>query len=289
MKIMIVHNEYGKFSGEEAVVQGQKALLEQYGHDVCLFTRSSAAIPSMFLGKLRAFFSGIFNPFARHAFNNFLQIHRPDIIHIHNLFPLLSPSILLKCHVQRRPVVMTVHNYRLICPNGLFMTGGKICERCAGGREYWCVWNSCEGNFMKSLGYALRNYSARFLQCYLKNVTCYAALTYFQRTKLIDEGYPSEKIFVIPNMTDLTAKTETEVGNFIGYVGRISPEKSVDTLISAAYKCENIPFIAAGSYEKLPELPKGAPANFQFLGQLNRPQVEEFITLSRIITLQYLL
>ncbi len=167
MKICLVHNEYGTFSGEEAVVASQVGLLEKHGHTVCQFTRSSTEIPQMKFGPLQALCSGIYNPFSVQSFRRFLSDLRPDLVHIHNLYPLISPAVLHVCKEFSLPVVMTLHNYRLMCPNGLFMVNGTICEKCRGGRELWCLLNNCEGNLGKSLGYALRNYIARIRKSYL--------------------------------------------------------------------------------------------------------------------------
>ncbi len=125
MRILIVHNEYGRFSGEEAVVRSLADLLRGQGHEVRAFTRSSADIPSLHLGALRAFFSGIYSHASRKALRHVIQQERPDIIHIHNLFPWISPAILPECRRAGVPVVMTVHNYRLVCPNGLHMPKGR--------------------------------------------------------------------------------------------------------------------------------------------------------------------
>jgi glycosyltransferase involved in cell wall biosynthesis len=286
MKICLVHNEYGTFSGEEAVVASQVKLLEEHGHQVCRFTRSSVEIERMMLGQLRAFCSGIYNPFSARAFRRFLVDQRPDLVHIHNLYPLISPAVLHVCKEFSLPVVMTLHNYRLICPNGLFMVGGKICEKCRGGKEYWCIFRKCEGSLLKSLGYALRNFAARVRKDYLHNVHVFAALTYFQRQKLVSEGYPAERVMVMPNMSQPAGETGTEdLGNYIGYVGRVSPEKGVDTLLEAADKHPQIPFQVAGGYDKYPELIARASGNFHFLGHLARNSVDNFIAQSRIIVM----
>lgn len=285
MKVCLVHNEYGKFSGEEAVVQNQIALLRMNGHSVCKFERSSSEISDMFLGQVRAFFSGIYNPLSKKQFKKFLEHKRPNIVHIHNLYPFISPSILDVCADMDLPVTMTVHNYRLICPNGLFMVRGKVCERCSGGKEYNCIFKNCEESLLKSIGYALRNYFARVRKSYLEKVDMYAVLTDFQRCKLIEAGFSQRKIVIIPNVVDFNPANYKEVGSYIGYVGRISPEKGAEKLVSAAVQCKNVLFKAAGDFEKLPDLPGIAPSNFKFVGQLDRPEIEDFFQQSRAIVL----
>src|SRR5690606_19842749 len=123
------------------------------------------------------------------------------IVHVHNLYPLISPAILPRIKKFKIPVFMTVHNYRLLCPNGLLYTHGSICEKCTGGfRELNAIINNCEGSIFKSAGYALRNYWARKAKYYSANVDAFLCLTNFQLNKLISEGLEESKCFLLSNM-----------------------------------------------------------------------------------------
>jgi len=286
MRVLVIHNKYGRFSGEEAVVEGLAELLNVHGHEVVRFVRSSAEIPNMRLGRVRALFSGVHSRSSCRRMRRMLQECQPDIVHVHNVYPLISPSVLRVCREAGAPVVMTVHNYRLVCPNGLHMTRGEVCEKCRGGREYWCVLRNCEGSLPKSLGYALRNWVARKRRAFLDNVAMYAALTEFQRQRLIAEGFPAERIAVVPNMVacDGCAVGE-ETGDYVAYVGRISPEKGVRHLLSAARRLPDVAFKAAGGYDRMPHLPGEAPANFEFLGQLGTERLNGFYSRARMLVL----
>ena len=286
MRILMVHNAYGRFSGEEAVVSGVSRLLRDNGHDVSEMTRGSEEIAQMRLGKVRAIFSGIHSPSSCRRMRQALREHRPDVVNVHNVYPLISPSVLKVCRQEGVPVVMTVHNYRLICPTGLFMTDGKVCRRCRGGREYWCLLRNCQGSIPKSLGYALRNWVARKRHSFLANVTIYAALTEFQRQILIDEGYPADRIMVVPNMaTGQGIAASDELGSYVGFVGRVSPEKGVETLRQAARLLPEVPFKVAGDYEPSSGLTQGAPTNLEFLGRLGGQDLSEFYRQARLIVL----
>lgn len=279
MRVLLVHNSYGKFSGEESVVAEQAQLLEANGHEVLRFERSSAEIHN-FRDKIRAFFAGIYNPASARKMRGIMRERRPDIVHIHNLFPFISPSILAECRKAGIPVVITVHNYRLVCPNGLHMSHGQICEKCSGGKEWWCVLRNCEGSFFKSFGYALRNYIARTLRLFHDNVTIYACLTEFQRQKLIDAGFQGSRIVVIPNMCNVRGSEPSTNGEYVGFVGRISPEKGIDVLLRCAEMLKHIPFKVAGDLES--GICKSAPPNVEFCGFLQGDDLDMFRQRMRI-------
>jgi len=368
MKILIVHNAYGKTSGEEVVIDNLAVLLATRGLEVLRFSRSSAAIEETRLGKIPAFFSGIHNHFSRRAFGRFLRTTRPDVVHIHNLYPLISPSILPECTAQSVPVVMTVHNFRLACPNGLLMSHGEVCHRCLGGREYWCLLRNCEQDIFKSTGYALRTAAARVLRRYYDHVDHFLCLSAFQKDLLVKEGLPADRATVLPNPVSFVAqdsgqKQETfaqvhktrnchsreggnpenemdprqahsgmtvggsptcpfgddrwmdsqqarsgltdewipasvtyrssttgmtisgfeQCGGYVAYVGRLSPEKDILTLIKSARKLGNVPFKFAGSYHRMPEVAKQKPENCEFLGQLDAEDLARFYRNARMV------
>jgi glycosyltransferase involved in cell wall biosynthesis len=297
MKVLLVHNEYGKVSGEEVVVRSLRQLLEEHGHNTPTYFRSSAEIMGSALGAAKAFFCGMYSIPARSAMRRRLLGERPDVVHVHNLFPLISPSILGACHRAGVPVVMTVHNYRLVCPNGLHLSRGQVCERCIGGREYHCVLNRCEGGLLKSAGYALRNALARKLEFFHRHVTLFTALTEFQRRRLIDAGFCADRITVLPNMVssddddnhddhdDGTTVGGQPLGEWVGYIGRVSPEKGMPALLAAAAALPHVPFKIAGAYDRMPELLDSAAPNVQFVGHLGPGELDEFYRRSRIIVL----
>jgi glycosyltransferase involved in cell wall biosynthesis len=219
MKVLIVHNMYGQISGEETVIENLAALLKKRGVSVCRFSRSSAEIADKLSGKAAAFFSGIHNPFAAKAFGEFLQSNRPDVVHIHNLYPLISPSILPVCKDFGVPVVMTVHNFRLACPNGLLLSHGEICHRCLGGREYWCVLRNCENDIFKSTGYALRTAVARMLRRFYDNVNHFICLSEFQKNILVSEGMPADRVSVLANPVSFAQVHKTKNNNTESPIG----------------------------------------------------------------------
>jgi len=289
MKILLLHNSYGQFSGEEAVVEMQKILLEAHGHTVECYSRSSAGIKGPG-GKINAFFSGFYNARSIREVREMISGGQPDIVHIHNLFPLISPAILPLIKSLNNPsthqlinssahqlisspakLVMTIHNYRLICPNGLFFTHDEICERCSGGREWNCILHNCEYSALKSTGYALRNLWARRRRFYLDNVDAFLCLTEFQKIKLTENGFPGERCHILPNfVTPATALTqEFSKPGYVLFAGRLNTQKGFGLLAQAASLIPDIPVRVAG--EGKPDYLKtlSIPVNMELKGKLD--------------------
>jgi glycosyltransferase involved in cell wall biosynthesis len=282
----MVHNKYAVLSGEEIMVARIINLLRHNNHEVQTFFKDSAEIGNCFLRKTSSFFNGIYSFSARREILKVLDQFRPDCVQIQNLFPLISPSILSLIKSRGIPIVMRCANFRLICPNGLFLSHEQLCEKCHGGHEYWCVFKNCENSIFKSVGYALRNYVARKLRLYNKNVSLYIAQTAFQKRYLIKENIPSERIVVIQNMFSSTSiAINSALGDYIGYVGRISPEKGIDTLMNAAIECNHISFKLAGNYWRMPHLSRQKPDNFDLVGHVASSVLHKFYNNSRIIVL----
>lgn len=286
MRILMVHNKYAVLSGEEIMVDRIINLLRHNNHEVQTFFKDSAEIGDGFLKKANSFINGIYSFSARREILKVLDQFRPDCVQIQNLFPLISPSILSLIKSRGIPIVMRCSNFRLICPNGLFLSKEQLCEKCHGGHEYWCVFKNCENNIFKSVGYALRNYVARKLKLYTENISLYIAQTEFQKRYLINENVPSKCIVVIPNMSsDTNISVNNNLGDYIGYVGRISPEKGIDTLINAAIECNHISFKLAGNYGRMPHLSKHKPENLDLVGHVALSALHNFYNNSRIIVL----
>lgn len=284
MRVCLVHNAYGQLSGEEVAVKALGDCLTSRGHAVIPFFRSSADLDGRQLAKIGVFFTGVYNATARKQFARMLDTERPDVVHIHNLFPLISPSILDETRCRDIPTVMTLHNYRLLCPTGLMFSHGEVCHRCLGGREWWCTFRNCTGEWPKSAGYALRNAVARIRRSFLEGVDRFIALTEFAKSMLVRNGYPAERIDVVRNIVNLEgARSDSPSGDYVGYVGRISREKGVDTIVESARECPEIKFRFAGHYQRMPDLPRRASKNCEFLGQLPATEVSDFVSTARFM------
>lgn len=287
MKFLIIHNRYSRTGGEESVVAFQKQLLLSHGHQVTLYERSYAEIRQWRLGRVASFFSALYNRRSVREISQILDRESFDAAIVHNLFPVISPAILPILRKRGIKVLMSLHNYRLICPTGLCFTSNRICEKCGAGslREFNCTVNRCEGSLAGSFAYSVRSYVARIRGSYIKNVDYFLALSEFQKQKLIQYGYPASKIKILSNALDLSTMPISKVGHredFIGFVGRLSPEKGVDLLLEVARRLPNLRFRIAGELAERCSI-DNLPQNVELLGLLNRDQLADFYSSARAI------
>ena len=286
MRILLIHNHYGGISGESTVMEVHKSMFSSHGHQVRCYTRSSVELEAMKFGKARAFFSGFHNPASVREVKKVVEEFMPDVVHVHNLYPLVSPAILPHIRKFGVPVVMTVHNYRLLCPNGLFYNRTGICEECAGGKEWNCVRFNCEESLPKSIGYALRNAWARLARYYLDNVDAFLCLTEFQKQKLIDNGFARDRCFVLPNFIDEEG-TEGTDGNGknegVVFIGRLNRQKGADLLIRAASEIPQINFNLIGAVDESVVNQADLPPNVACLGVVSEEVKREMIGNARIL------
>lgn len=285
MKLLLVHNDYGKYSGEEAVVDKMAVMLTGRGYDVVQLRMSTAGVRDSLSGQIRGFLNGIYSPSGVLAMRDALEKYCPDVVNVHNLYPFISPVALRQCKKAGVPVVMTVHNFRLICPTGLFMRDGAPCEECLNkGNEWGCLRHNCEGSMLKSLGYTLRNVAARWRRDYKDCVTSFACITDFQRQKLIQAGFDPKKIVVIPNSVCCNDSAKPQHSEYVAYLGRLSYEKGFDQLIAAAKTLPDIKFRIAGAARQ-GDVVANIPSNVELLGYVTGQTLSDFIANAAFIVM----
>lgn len=285
MKILLVHNNYGKYSGEEAVVDKMATMLQGLGHEVAQLRMSTEGLRDSAFGKIKGFVAGIYSPAGVRAMREALKREKPDVVNVHNLYPFISPAALRECKHAGVPIVMTVHNFRLICPTGLFMRDGGPCEYCLQkGNEWGCVKFNCENSVLKSMGYAARNAVARLRRHYIDCVDKFACITDFQRRKLIEAGFPAGKITVIPNSMDADVVSMPKQGDYVAFSGRLSREKGVDLILEAARRNPEIPFKLAGAARD-PQLIAKLPDNVELMGYLSGEDLKNFYDNARFFVM----
>jgi len=239
LSVLIVHNAYQQRGGEEAVVEAEAAMLQAQGHPVQRYERHNDEVPGR--NAIALLQDTVWSRRSHAAMVDAIDRHRPDVIHVHNTFPLISPSVYWAAHRAGVPVVQTVHNFRLICPQAMLLRAGKVCEDCVGRSPWRAVRHRCYRNSAtQSAAVALSLQTHRTLGTWRDKVARYIALTEFCRDKLIEGGLPAGRIRVKPNFLDQPAPTAGPRDGFV-FVGRLSPEKGVDVLSQAMKRLSGPP------------------------------------------------
>lgn len=292
MKFLIIHNRYSKPGGEEQVVEFQRRMLERKGHQVVLYERSHDEIQRWPFGRVQSFFTAMYNPQAVKEIECLAEAEKPDVAIVHNLFPVISAAILPVLKRKGIKILMPLHNFRLICPIGVFYTRNELCERC--GTSFWregnCVAGKCEGSVLGSVGFAARSWFSRMERYYRNSVDWFLPQTEFQKDKLVEYGLPEERFRVLSNGVDPERmprpKDGIEKEGYIGYAGRLSPEKGIDLLFEVAALRPERRFKVAGDFasdELRKQWSERIPENVELLGVLNREQLADFYTQAEAI------
>ena len=235
MKVLLAHNRYrsGSPSGEDRVVDREAAALREHGHTVQHFERFSDDIATASLFR-KALLPAqvIWSENARRSLKATLDEFRPHVVHIHNTFPLLSPSILYACRDHRVPVVATMHNFRMVCPRGDLFRDGSSCQDCVGrlpmpALKHRCYRDSVLATAPLAAGVVIHRDAWRAL------ISAYIFLSTVQRDILLADGVPPERSFVKPNFVPHLFAPSSGPRDYVVYAGRLSVEKGVDLLMEA--------------------------------------------------------
>lgn len=243
MKILQVHNYYQQRGGEDAVVEAEKALFEQHGHQVISFTKQNNTIQSRWQ-KIHSCLQTHHNKHSATEFDKVLTTEKPDIVHCHNTFPLISPAIYGICQKHSIPVIQTLHNFRIQCANGLLFRNGQICENCLTKNStrdairYHCYRNSLIGSV--TLAHYISYHKKH--QTWRHQVNRFIALTDFAKSKFLKAGIDADQIDIKPNFIDTPKHPPVQQSQRnidVLYIGRLSPEKGIDTLVQASHHCQS--------------------------------------------------
>jgi len=290
LKILVVHNTYQQPGGEDIVFQQECRLLQAAGHDVVTYLRSNDEVKQYSgVRQLALIPHTIWSTEARREFTEIFVRERPQIVHVHNTFIMISPSIYSVCAKANTPVVHTLHNYRLFCPAGTFYRHGHVCEECAEHTLWRSVRYGCyRGSRAATSTVAAMLVVHRVLKTWNHSSHFYIALTEFARSKFVRGGLPPERIFVKPNFVEPDPGVPDEKGNYTVFIGRLSPEKRVSTLLNA-WKLLSEPFpllILGGGPERafLQELARSQNLDgVSFRGHLPREQVIAILRKARFL------
>jgi glycosyltransferase involved in cell wall biosynthesis len=267
MKVLVVHNAYKLWGGEDVVVRNEIELLRKNQDFVYLHSVSNEQVFN-FWGKLKAALGVIFSFSAYKKIRCIIKNEKPDVVHVHNFFPLISPAVFYACRAERVPVVMTLHNYRVICPTALLMHNGRVTEYSLNHGPWWSVRarvyrNSVVGSFMLSCMIVLH----QRIGTWRNLVNRFIVLSDFGLDKFVRAGLPALKLMIKPNFVDIDLPAETIRSGFL-FVGRISPEKGIDVLLSAALLVNDAVVSVAGAGPLAQSVCDAELKNIKFLGSL---------------------
>ena len=309
MKILLINNFYYNRGGDCTYFFNLKKLLEEYGHEVCVFSMHH---PQNYESKHSKYFvsyinydeeinkigvaSGIrvlkrtiYAIEARRKIEELIACEKPDIAHVQNIHHHITPSIFIALKNNNIPIIWTLHDYTIICPNTSFLSHGKICEKCKTHKYYWSIIERCKKNSMSaSLVAALETAAHRFLGFH-NIVDMYIAPTEYIRNKFLEYGFNKKMICHLDLFTDYERTKITEsTGDYYLFVGRLSSEKGIMTLIDAAVKVNSCKLKIAGSgplLEQAMEYAHSKDSNdiIEFLGHKNHDELNELYSNCKFI------
>jgi glycosyltransferase involved in cell wall biosynthesis len=232
MRVLIAHNYYQQAGGEDAVVAEEYALLMRKNVEVELYQQHNDRIADMPRAQLAL--DTLWSRRTVQELSSQIKRFQPDVIHAHNTFPLISPSLYFAAAQHGVPVVQTLHNFRLFCAQAMFMRDGRVCEDCMGTLPWRGVVRRCyRGSIAQSAVVVGMQGIHRMLGTYQNRVTRYIALNRFCSDKFVEAGLPAARMAIKPNFIDLPAPDLHQTRSGALFVGRLSTEKGIATLASA--------------------------------------------------------
>jgi glycosyltransferase involved in cell wall biosynthesis len=286
--ILVLHNRYRQRGGEDVMFEAESELLERHGHRVERLVLDSATIgdgqgPA---GKLSLAARTVWSRESAHELRGVIRRFRPDVVHAHNTFPLLSPSVYDACAAERAPVVQTLHNFRLICPKATLFRDGRPCNDCVGRLVAWPgVAHACyQGSRPRSAVIAAMLGVARLRGTF--DTVTFIALSEFARERFIEGGLPRDRLHVKTNFLDPDpGGRSSDEGTFV-FAGRLAEEKGVDRLLDAWRTLPpHIILNIIGDGPLRPSVERAAAAlpNVRYRGSAERPIVLEAMRAARAV------
>jgi glycosyltransferase involved in cell wall biosynthesis len=287
LRIIIVHNRYQQPGGEDVGVQDEYGVLTSHGHQVRMLEANNDHINN-FAARARTALNTVYSPSSKRRMAAAISEFKPDLVHVHNFFPVLSPSIYYACNEAGVPVVQTLHNYRLICPSSILFRDGRVCEDCLGKIFAWPgVLHGCyQGSHLGTAAVAMMASVHRILNTYERRVQVVIALTEFARRKLVEGGFPAHKLVVKSSFVDVDPGQGQGRGDYVLFVGRLSQEKGVEVLLNA---WETLgPRIAlriagAGPFADHVRQQQAVLPGVEYLGYQSRPEITRLMKNARAL------
>jgi len=294
IRILQVHNRYySGLGGEDSVVALELEMLRKRGHEVEQLLVSTSDLKDAHPFKiLNAALSTPWSVSSYRMVQRAIARFRPDVVHFHNTFPLLSPSVHWAAHEARTAVVQTLHNYRMVCASGSLLLGDEPCEECFGKIAVPALRHKCyKDSFLATFPVVAMQAVHRFLGTAHKKVDAFIALTEFAKAKMVQAGLPPERIFVKPNFAVDQAHTKRESNNIrqFAFLGKIFRYKGLDLLLEAWERLDdpNAKLVIAGEGPAKAELEHRFPGSDRvaWLGWQDQTRAAEIVDQSHFLVL----
>lgn len=286
MKVLVVHNFYQQPGGEDGVFRLESQLLRDQGHEVIDYTIHNNEVKGQ--GAISLGLRTVWSSDSYSEFSALVSKEKPDIAHFHNTFPLLSPSVYFAARRAGAAVVQTLHNYRLFCPGATLYRDGKVCEDCLEKRIKWpAIVHGCyRGNRLATSAVTAMLATHHALGTYRDQVDAYIAVSEFVAQKAIAGGLPPAKVHIKPNCVHPDPGPSSGQGNFALFLGRLSEEKGIATLLDAWKELGNdLPLKIAGDGPLAPMVREAAASHpgIEWLGMQSRPEVLDLLHHARVL------
>lgn len=245
MKILIAHNAYQYHGGEDAVVEAEAMLLRAHGHAVEVYQRSNDELRGM--SKPQAAVAAVWSRRSSRELGRWCEDFHPDLIHVHNTFPLMSPSLYWEAARRNVPLVQTLHNFRLVCPQAMLFRNDTVCQDCIGKFPWRAVTRRCYRDSALQSAVTVGMLAAhRVLGTFEQRVARYIVLNEFCKDKFIAGGLPAERLRVKPNfVAGAPMRNRARKGGL--FVGRLSHEKGIQVLLETAAMLKSAPLQVIGT------------------------------------------
>ena len=282
--VVVVHNRYRQAGGEDAVVRVEVELLQRNGHRVIQYARDNAEIDLFGAWRKASLLATTtWNQQAYRELRSVLRAERPDVVHCHNLVPLISPAVYYACRAEAVPVVQSLHNFRLCCPAGTFFHNGVVCGGCDSELGEAVLRRCYRNSTVQTAAVAAMLGMHRTMETWAQTVDAYSAPSQFCLERMANGGVPRAKITVRPNFLARDPGARTSGDGYGLFVGRICEEKGIRQLLRAWRRLHAIPLVIVGDGPLRGEAEGSAPANVSFTGALSPEQ-----TLARIKSARFL-
>lgn len=287
MNILSVHNRYLFRGGEDQSSELENALLRKKGHNVVEHVADNHSIGGQFLVGVGA--RSVWNPASYSKLRECIRTNKIDLVKIDNFFPQVSPAVFYAANAERVPAVQALRNFRLLCPGAVFFRDGKVCEDCLGKAIPWpgIVHGCYRKSRAQTLAPAAMASVHKMAGTWARRVTAYVALSEFSRTKFIQGGLPAEKLFVKPNFVPDNGVGDGKAGYAL-FVGRLSPEKGLDLLLSAWNRIGSrlqLKIVGVGPLESMVREHAAANSGIEYLGE--KPIAETYELMGNAMALVF--